>query len=91
MFKRLGVKDLWKTLAQNPSLASLLGTTGTNLTERQAKSSLDEFVEVRNQVMHRGPNYSTVGGTVLLGYVAFFRCFVPALADLLSLHAASYP
>jgi hypothetical protein len=91
MFKRLGVKDLWDKLGENASLAFLLGTTGTDLTPRQARSFLDEFVEVRNQVMHRGPNYNTVGGTVLLEYVGFFRCFVPALADLLSNHAASFP
>ena len=91
IFGRLEVEDLWRKIGPAPGMMAHFGTQTVETTAKAARDKLDSFMEVRNQIAHRGPNYQTVGSSVVLDYVAFFRLLVPALAGVLQDHLAGFP
>lgn len=91
MFSRADVSDLWRGIATAAPVRAHFGNLNVDRTAEFAKAKLNGFMEQRNQIAHRGPNYQTVGDTVVLDYIAFFRCVVPAIADVLEAKLAAYP
>ena len=87
---RAGVSDLWPHVAQDQHLQDCLESVGENATEAAAKSKLSQFISDRNAISHRGPSYQTVGPSVILDYVRFFRCLMPALVGALESHLAEF-
>ena len=90
LFKRAEVRDLWRDIAKAAQVRAYFGNLNVDRTAELAKAKLNAFMEQRNQIAHRGPNYQTVGDTVVLDYIAFFRCIVPALADVLEGRLKAY-
>ncbi len=91
IFGRLEVSDLWRKIGADPEIMAHFGTQNVETTANAGSEKLNSFIEIRNQIAHRGPNYQTVGSSVVLEYVAFFRLLVPALADVLQNHLAKFP
>jgi len=91
LFSRLQVKDLWRKMSDAPELRGHLGTTTAETTAQLARNKLDAFIDTRNQIAHRGPNYQTVGSSVVLDYIDYFRSLVPALASVLDDHLTNFP
>ncbi len=89
MFGRARVKDLWPQLGANKWLREYFG--GVRTAEVPAKGKLDEFMEYRNQTAHRGASYHTLGATVVLDFILFFRCLIGALEGVLDEHLADFP
>jgi hypothetical protein len=91
IFRRAAVADLWRSVAADPDVRAHFGNLNIERTSEMAKDKLNRFMDQRNQIAHRGPNYQTVGDTVVLDYIAYFRCIVPALAEVLERQVAQYP
>jgi hypothetical protein len=91
VFARSQVKDLWSKLGRNPWLRAYYNGIGVGKTAKLAAERLDDFMEYRNQVAHRGPSYASVGPTVVLDHVKFFRCLLGALALVLDEYQESFP
>lgn len=86
IFRRLDVKDLWRGVGSDHALASYLGASLPEAVTQLARNKLDQFVQVRNQIAHRGPNYETAGSTEVRDYVQFLRRLATALAAVLEAH-----
>lgn len=89
IYRRAQVKDLWQKLGADSWVRACFG--GIARAETAAKGKLDAFMEYRNQIAHRGASYHTMGPTVVLDYILFFRCLVGALAGVLDRHLAKFP
>ena len=90
LYSRADVKDIWRRIGRDGALKVHLNTTNAQRTGEAASKKLDAFMEDRNQIVHRGPSYQTVGPTVVLDYVAFFRRLIVALAAVLEENLATY-
>jgi hypothetical protein len=66
------------------------GTTPTQ-TQALATAKLDSFMEYRNQIAHRGASYATLGSSVIVDFVTFFKCLVGALSSILLDYLATFP
>jgi hypothetical protein len=91
LYGRCVVTELWRRLSTNPWLAAHFGATSTHLTERLARDKLDAFMDYRNEIAHRGMSYQTLGPTIVLDFVVYFRLLVGALSLVLDAHVRSYP
>jgi len=89
IYGRARVKDLWPRLGANRWLRAYFG--GLAAAETPARGKLNEFMEHRNQIAHRGASYQTLGPTIVLDFILFFRCLVGALAEVLDRHLADFP
>jgi len=87
---RAGVRDLWPHVARHQELQRYLECVGENATVGAARSKLSQFISDRNAISHRGPSYQTIGPSVMLDYVRFFRCLMPALVGVLESHLAGF-
>lgn len=90
MVGRVELTKLWDTLGKDGGLKAYFGTLKPKSTGEAASRKLDSFMEDRNQIIHRGPSYQTVGATIVLDYVEYFRVLAPALAKTFEHHLASY-
>ena len=90
LYHRAEIADFWRAVAAFPELKTYLQVNQTDLASRVAREKLDAFMEQRNQIAHRGPNYQTVGDAIVLDYIAFFKVLVPAIADVLETKLATY-
>jgi hypothetical protein len=90
ILRRASVRNLWRQIALAAGVQSHLGVTNVGVVAELARRKLDGFMQQRNQIAHRGPNYQTVGDAIVLDYIAFFRDLVPTIADILEAKVASY-
>jgi predicted transcriptional regulator len=84
MAKRLGINNIWQKLSRNANIQQYLGSTVKRIVERLLQSTLDGFIERRNQIIHRGRNYYTASETDVKNCSEFFSVLVQGLADFLS-------
>jgi len=89
MFRRAEVTELWPKLGANNWLREHFG--GVAAADAAARGKLDQFMEERNQIAHRGASYQTVGPNVVLDFILFFRLLVGALEGVLDDHLADFP
>lgn len=57
LFRRLGIKDIWERIAQNPQIQTFLGTYDSNKARAECEAELNQLMEQRNQFAH--PSAST--------------------------------
>lgn len=86
IMNRAGVNNFWPRIGQDAAVQQHFGCADETAAIAEIQNTLKQFIDDRNSISHRGPSYQTVGPTVLLGYVAFFRCTVPSLARCLEAH-----
>ena len=86
IMNRAGVDTFWPRIGRDPSVQAQFGCSNETDAITAVHGVLSQFVADRNGISHRGPSYQTVGLTVLLDYVSFFRCLMQALADCLEAH-----
>lgn len=90
LYARAGLEKFWPKIGLDGLLAGELGTTPGDQTATAAVLRLNSFMDERDQIAHRGPSYETAGATVVMGYIAFFRRFVPAVANVLDDYLSTF-
>jgi hypothetical protein len=89
IYRRAEVRDLWRHVGTNVWVRRYFGGVAT--AEALAARKLDSFMDYRNQIAHRGPNYQAPGSTEVQDYILYFKCLVGALAGVLQRHLANFP
>ena len=81
----LGVKDLWRGLGKDPSLANCL--TGSPAKIDEALSNrLDSIINARNNIVHRGRTGYAVGRQDVCQCCLYLTALVAAMTSLLTQH-----
>jgi len=88
LMNRAGVNEFWPRVCRDPTLQTELNCGGVDAAVAAARSVLLQFILDRNAISHRGPSYQTIGASVLIEYIRFFRHFMPALVRALESHLA---
>ncbi len=90
LMRRAGVTELWPQICGDQVLQQYLNCAGQGTTVVSARGRLSQFISDRNAISHRGPGYQTIGPSVMLDYVGFFRCLMPALVGVLESHLQEF-
>jgi pyrroloquinoline quinone (PQQ) biosynthesis protein C len=81
--ERLGIEKIWKKLSRESQLQSALGTSNESMAEQLARKRLNELLERRNDIIHRGRSYYTASQSEVRQYVTFAKNLVEVLAEVM--------
>ncbi|NVO30242.1 HEPN domain-containing protein [Hymenobacter lapidiphilus] len=82
--KRIGVKDLWKRISREAEMQNYFPGSSVENVERLSKLKLDDFIQKRNEVIHRGRSYYAPSTGDVKDCIKFFKCIVTCIATILS-------
>ena len=88
LFSRLGVQDIWNTVASTQILKRWSGPGGANTAKSRAKNQLNELIDNRNQIAHR-VGTTTLGPQAMRSYIRFERVLARSLVKGLENYASS--
>lgn len=86
---RLGIEKIWKKLSREPGLQTAVGTTNESLAEKLAKRRVTEFLQRRNDIIHRGKSYYTASESEVQRHVTFMKTLINVLADVMEKQLAA--
>lgn len=82
-FKRIGIEKIWQKLSHEPSLQSALGTINDMGTEQRSRLKLEEILQRRNDIIHRGKTYYTPSETEARECAVFFKYLITNIAEVM--------
>ena len=88
LIRRLGLQDVWVTVASTGTLKYWSGRGGAKYTQSLATTQLRELIDTRNRIAH-GLGGATVGPDVLRSYLRFERALARSLVKGLKVYASS--
>jgi RiboL-PSP-HEPN len=86
---RLGIEKIWRKLSRETGLQGFVGTTNESLAEELARRRVTEFLERRNDIIHRGRSYYTASESEVQRHVTFMKTLINALADVMEKQLAA--
>jgi len=94
LFSKISIKDIWKTIGEQASIKTLLGTMDSAQATKNAKKYLDDFMNKRNRIAH--PNSSTSTGTIswssyseVESHIEYFKVLSRVMLEIGNLKLAS--
>src|SRR6266852_1986891 len=85
-FKRIGIEKIWQKLSRESNMQDAFGTSKEIATEQHAKSKLDELLQRRNDIIHRGKTYYTPSESEVRDCATFFKLLITNLAEVMESH-----
>lgn len=82
LFERVGVKEIWKKIAQQAPLQIYFQTQEVGSVESLAKRKLTELMDLRNKVAHPSGSIEWPSTDIVRTYIAFLEVLGKALSDL---------
>lgn len=89
LFKRVGVKDIWKSLGTQALILALFQTVDAGAAEAAAKKLLNELMDDRNRVAHPSGSFDWPASEKVAHYVRFLKAIATALNSLIPVFEAS--
>ena len=86
---RLGLKKIWQKLARDPQLIAWSGASHHDTVENLCRQRLNNCMERRNAIVHRGRAYYTPGASEVIECAQFFTVLIDSFADVLTVYKAS--
>ncbi len=84
LMRSVSVKgDIWDNLGREKNLQNHLGSKATRETTKLAREKLDEYIETRNGIVHRGEYFKTITENQMIDNSNFFIALTKALAKYL--------
>jgi hypothetical protein len=88
-FKRIGIEKIWQKLSRESNIQDALGTRNDMATEQRAKSKLNELLQRRNDIIHRGKTYYTPSESEVRDCATFFKILIINLAEVMESQIAA--
>ncbi len=88
LFSRLGVNDVWTTVASTRTLKNWSGPGGAKSAKSRAENQLNELMNARNHIAHRVGS-TTLGPDAIRAYIRFVRFLARSLVKGLENYAGS--
>lgn len=87
LFSRAGIKEIWPMICQQAGVLAYFGTADKGNAETQAKSKLNEIMELRNKIAH--PSGETEWPSIETTYnnINFLRAVSRAISDAITVYA----
>jgi hypothetical protein len=80
---RLGIDKIWKKLSRETDLQSAVGTSNESFAEELLKRRVNELLDRRNNIIHRGKGYYTASESEVRQHVSFVKILIKVLADVM--------
>ena len=75
--------DIWDNLGRQKDLQDHLRSKATRETAKLARDKLDEYIETRNGIVHRGEYFKTITENQMIDNSDFFIALTKTLAKYL--------
>ncbi len=82
--RRLGIDKIWQRLSHRPEMESYFGTNNHEMLERLSRSRLDDLIQRRNGIIHRGRATYAISQTELVEASTFLRVLITSLAEIMT-------
>jgi hypothetical protein len=79
--KRIGLSKIWQKLSRDASLQTFVGATEPATVERQLRDKLNNIIQRRNDVIHRGRSYFTPSETEVRDGSNFMKILIYSMAS----------
>ena len=90
LFKPIGFKIDWDVFGRNLDMRKHFQGGGTREVAKHVRRFLDDFVSLRNRIVHRGGGYVAVSDAEIERTVAFFRIFSSELSTAIGNYCQTY-
>lgn len=80
LFDRVGITNIWDKIAKDLELRRHFKSKGTRETAKLTRDKLNEYIRVRNGLVHRGEYFKTITQNEVREYTDFFLVFPKALS-----------
>ena len=80
--RRIDVIHLWEQVSENASMQSWAGAIDAGSAFEKVRVKLNEFIEDRNNLAHRGALSPSIGSSLIHEYVEYFEVLGPALVTI---------
>jgi hypothetical protein len=87
--ERLGLTKVWQKLARHQRMIDWSGANHTDTIENLCRSTLNNCMERRNAIVHRGRSYYTPGATEVIQCATFLSALVDAIEETMTAYKAS--
>lgn len=87
--RRLGITKLWEQMSEDTTVQRWAGTNNVGTVFRSVQARLNEFINDRNNLAHRGSGVPSIGASTIRGYLDFFDVLGPALVNVCELYLQS--
>lgn len=89
LFKRVGIKEIWRQIAQQAVVLAHFQTGDASIAEASAKRALTELMEDRNRVAHPSGSFDWPASPRVRDYVIFLAAIATALSALIPVFETS--
>ncbi len=86
LFERCGVKKLWETLSEQTTLQMYYKSTDKAFVVKEARSELDELMNLRNNIAHPSNGITWPDSTKIEKYIDFLISLATTLKDVIKLY-----
>lgn len=82
LFERIGVKNIWDRIGEQPRLKMFFGTSDPSQTKSEARKTLNEFVETRNKIAHPSGEFNWPVHEKVVHYINFLEEIATAIKEI---------
>ena len=90
LFGRIGLKEIWRTIAEQAYVRLHFGQTQVDKTQKCCRDFLNDFMDVRNTIAHPSSNVQWPDTSKVEEYIEYFDGVTRAISEVVAMHEASF-